>query len=141
MSDRTFVDTNVLIYAHDIEAGHKYEDASSILLDLWQSRTGVISIQVLQEFYVNVTRKIPVPISRSTARDIIRQYSVWPVVEPDADMVVRASEIEERHKLSFWDAMIVAAAHKAGATRILTEDLGHGETVAGVSIENPFVGD
>lgn len=139
MSGRVFVDTNVLIYAHDREAGRKQEKAAQILGDLWQTRTGVLSTQVLQEFYVNVTRKIPSPLKRSTARDIIRQYSVWPVVEPDAGMIVRASELEERHALSFWDAMIVAAACQAGAMRILTEDLNHGETVDGVKIENPFV--
>jgi predicted nucleic acid-binding protein len=138
MSGRTFVDTNVLIYAHDIQAGRKQEKAARILGDLWETRTGVLSTQVLQEFYVNVTRKIPSPLKRSTARDIIRQYSVWPVVGPDTDMIVRASELEESHQLSFWDAMIVAAARQAGAGKILTEDLNHGETVDGVAIENPF---
>ena len=138
MSARVFVDTNVLIYAHDVRAGRKQEKAARILGGLWESRTGVLSTQVLQEFYVNVTRKIPSPLNRSTARDIIRQYSVWPVVQPDADMILRASELEERHNLSFWDAMIVAAARKAGAEKILTEDLSHGEIIDGVAIENPF---
>ncbi len=138
MSDRVFVDTNVLIYAHDIEAGRKQERATRVLGDLWEKRTGVLSTQVLQEFYVNVTRKIPTPIKRSTARDIIKQYSVWQVVEPDVDMILRASELEERHALSFWDAMIVAAARKGGAEKILTEDLNHGERIDGVTIENPF---
>ncbi len=141
MSGRVFVDTNVLIYAHDIQAGRKQEKAAGILGDLWQARTGVLSTQVLQEFYVNVTRKIPSPLKRSTARDIIRQYSVWPVIGPDADMIVRASELEESHSLSFWDAMIVAAARRMGATKILTEDLNHGETIDGVTIENPFAGE
>ena len=138
MSGRTFVDTNVLIYAHDIQAGRKQEKAARILGDLWETRTGVLSTQVLQEFYVNVTRKIPSPLKRSTARDIIRQYSVWPVVGPDTHMIVRASELEESHQLSFRDAMTVAAARQAGAAKILTEDLNNGETIDGVSIENPF---
>jgi len=141
MSGRTFVDTNVLIYAHDIHAGRKQEKAAQILGDLWETRNGVLSTQVLQEFYVNVTRKIPSPLKRSTARDIIRQYSVWSVIGPDADMIVRASELEEGHQLSFWDGMIVAAARQAGAARILTEDLNHGETIDGVTIENPFAGE
>jgi predicted nucleic acid-binding protein len=140
MNGRTFVDTNVLIYAHDIQAGRKQEEAARTLGDLWETRTGVLSTQVLQEFYVNVTRKTPTPLKRSTARDIIRQYSVWPVVEPDADMILRASDLEESYQLSFWDAMIVAAARRAGAAKILTEDLNHGETIDGVTIENPFVG-
>ncbi len=138
MNGRTFVDTNVLIYAHDVQAGRKQEKAAQILGDLWEARNGVLSTQVLQEFYVNVTKKIPSPLKRSTARDIIRQYSVWPVIQPDADMIVRASELEESHQLSFWDAMIVAAARQAGAARILTEDLNHGEIIDGVTIENPF---
>ena len=141
MSGRIFVDTNVLIYAHDIQAGRKQEKAARILGDLWETRAGVLSTQVLQEFYVNVTRKIPSPLKRSTARDIIRQYSVWSVIGPDADLILRASELEESHQLSFWDAMIVAAARKAGAGKILTEDLSHGETIDGVTIENPFVGE
>ena len=140
MSGRVFIDTNVLIYAHDIQAGRKQETATGILGQLWETRTGVLSTQVLQEFYVNVTRKIHTPLKRSTARDIVRQYSVWPVIGPDADMIFRASELEESHQLSFWDAMIVAAARQAGATKILTEDLNHGETIDGVTIENPFVG-
>ena len=138
MSDRVFIDTNVLICAHDIQAGKKQEKAARILSELWESRTGALSTQVLQEFYVNVTRKIPTPLNRSTARDIIRQYSVWSVVEPDADMIIRASELEESHQMSFWDAMIVAAARQGGAEKILTEDLAHGETIDGVVIENPF---
>ena len=138
MNGRTFVDTNVLIYAHDVQAGRKQEKAAQILGDLWEARNGVLSTQVLQEFYVNVTRKIPSPLKRSTARDIIRQYSVWSVIGPDADMIFRASELEESHSLSFWDAMIVAAARQAGVARILTEDLNHGEIIDGVTIENPF---
>jgi predicted nucleic acid-binding protein len=140
MSGKVFVDTNILIYAHDIQAGRKQEKAARILNELWQARTGALSTQILQEFYVNVTRKIPTPLKRSTARDIIRQYSVWPVIELNADMILRASELEERHQLSFWDAMIMTAARQAGAAKILTEDLNHGETIDGVTIENPFVG-
>jgi len=140
MSDKVFVDTNILIYSHDTDAGEKYEKAVKLMVELWQSRTGIISTQVLQEFYVNVTRKIPTPLDQSTARDIIRQYSVWPIVKPDVEMIVHASELEERHALSFWDALIIASARGGGADRIITEDLNHGATIDGVNIYNPFVG-
>lgn len=140
MSGRVFVDTNILIYAHDIDAGKKHGKAARILVDLWQSRMGVMSTQVLQEFYVNVTRKIPNPLERKVARDVVRQYSVWPIVSPDIHTIVRASEIEERYSLSFWDALIVAASREAGAERLLTEDLKDGETIDGVLVENPFAG-
>jgi len=138
MNGRVFVDTNILIYAHDNEAGLKQERASQILGELWQAKKGVMSTQVLQEFYVNVTRKIPTPLKRATARDIIRQYSAWPIVEPDVDMIIFASEMEERHTLSFWDALIIAAACRIGAEKIITEDLNHGQNIDGMTIENPF---
>ncbi len=138
MNGKIFVDTNVFIYAHDRDAGEKCSVAAGIMKDLWQTREGIMSTQVLQEFYVNVTRKIPTPISRSDARNIIGQYSVWNIVGIDTSRIVAASQIEERHKLSFWDALIVAAAQSAGAEKILTEDLSHGDNIGGVVIENPF---
>ncbi len=138
MSDRTFVDTNVLVYAHDVDAGARHAVASRLVAELWETRGAVISTQVLQEFYVNATRKIPSPLSRSTAREIVRTYATWqiePIVPPD---ILLASELEEQHQLSFRDALIVAAALKGGASRILTEDLSPGRSIAGVRIENPF---
>ncbi len=85
MKDKIFVDTNILVYAHDLDAGRKYEIASRIIEDLWESETGVISTQVIQEFYVTVTRKIPLPLSRAQARGIIENYFVWQleVIRPD----------------------------------------------------------
>ncbi len=139
MNDKTFVDTNVLIYAHDNDAGAKHRIAAALLRELWSSRTGVLSVQVLQEFYVNVTRKIPKPLSRAMARDLLAHYAVWNIQTADAPLLARASEIEEKHRLSFWDALIVAAAKEAGAQRILSEDMGNGQRIAGVRIENPFL--
>ena len=138
MSDRVFVDSNILIYAHDLEAGGKHGRAADLVRSLWERRSGVLSTQVLQEFYVNVTKKIPHPLDRSTARDIARNYSLWQteVIEP-AD-VFRASEIEETNQISFWDALIVAAAAKSGAATLLSEDLADGQTIAGVLIQNPL---
>ena len=140
MSDRVFVDTNILIYAHDVDAGQKHIIARGRIRDLWASREGVVSLQVLQELYVNVTRKIPKPLSRKVARGLVGSYAAWTVQRVDASDVVHASEIEERHKLSFWDALIVVAAHKATAGTLLSEDLNHGQRIEGVRGENPFRG-
>ncbi len=138
-TDRVFVDTNVLIYAHDLDAGDKREQARRLLADLWASGQGVLSTQVFQEFYVNVTRKIAHPLARSTAREIIRNYAVWHVVAPGPVEVAEASALEERHQLSFWDAMILVAAREGGATVLSTDDLSHGQVIEGIRIENPFV--
>jgi predicted nucleic acid-binding protein len=136
---RVFVDTNILIYAHDLDSDVKYEIAGAILKKLWQEGAGVISTQVLQEFYVNVTRKIPDPLSPAKARGILENYMAWHVEWNGPESILRASEIEERHLLSFWDSLIVAAACNAKAEKILTEDLNHGQIIEGVVIENPFL--
>ena len=139
MSDRVFVDSNILIYAHDLDAGMKREVASSLLRDLWDQQTGVISTQVLQEFYVNVTRKIREPIAPSTARGILSAYSAWQVEIIQPADILQASEVQERHHLSFWDAMIVVAAKKGGAEVLVTEDLNPGQTIESVRVSNPFI--
>ena len=139
MSDRTFVDTNILVYAHDLSAGDRHTKASAIIESLWEAETGVISTQVLQEFYVTVTRKIKNPLKPNEAREIIRNYIAWPVQANDPEMTIRASEIEEKNGLSFWDALIVAAALRLQARRIITEDLNHGQIIEGILVENPFV--
>lgn len=137
MSDRIFVDTNILIYAHNLDAGVKHETARGILDQLWQERTGVLSAQVLQEFYVNVTRKIAVPLPRHSARLVVEAYSAW-CVETTLTEISAAFHIEDEAKISFWDALIVASAVKSRAGRILSEDLNAGQRIAGVLIENPF---
>ena len=137
MSDKTFVDTNVLIYAHDVDAAAKHQTAKHILQELWRTRTGALSPQVLQEFYVNVTRKLAKPLSKTAARVIVNSYLVWSVETTSAE-VLAAFRIEDESRIGFWDALIVAAAVKAGAARILSEDLNPGQIIAGVRIENPF---
>ncbi|MEO8660743.1 MAG: PIN domain-containing protein [Bryobacteraceae bacterium] len=138
MNGKTFVDTNVLIYAHDADAGFKHETAREALLDLWGRRAGVLSPQVLQEFYVNVTRKIATPLTKSAARAVVNNYMTW-CIDTTADEVSAAFGIEDEAGISFWDALIIASARKAGAVRILSEDLNAGQIIAGVRIINPFL--
>jgi len=137
MNDRTFIDTNVLVYAHDVDDRSKHHRAQSALRDLWNDGTGVLSPQVLQEFYVTVTRKIAKPLAKDAARLIVSAYAIWCIDAGSAD-VAAAFRIEDEAKIGFWDALIVASAVKAGAKRLLSEDLNAGQTIAGVVIENPF---
>ncbi|MFY9691771.1 MAG: PIN domain-containing protein [Candidatus Acidiferrales bacterium] len=139
MGDKAFVDTNVLIYAHDIDAGPKRETARAVLRDLWAERTGTLSPQVLQEFYVNVTREIPSPLSRDSARSVVNSYATW-CIETTAAEIFAAFRIEDDSRIGFWDALIVASAAKSGATRILSEDLSAGQRIGGILVENPFAG-
>jgi len=139
MSGKTFVDSNVLIYAHDLDAVAKNGIAKAALGELWSERAGVLSMQVLQEFYMNVTRKIASPLSKDSARNVVNAYSIWCIETTPAE-IASAFRIEDESRIGFWDALIVASAVKSGAVRILSEDLNAGQRIAGVLIENPFVG-
>jgi predicted nucleic acid-binding protein len=139
MIARAFVDSNILIYAHDRDAGARQAKAAAKLKDLWQTRTGCLSTQVLQEFYVTVTRKISTPVPAAVAREIVRNYAGWVRSPLTAATLIRASEIGEAWRLSFWDAMIVAAAEQDGAAELLTEDLSHGQLIAGIRIVDPLL--
>ena len=138
--DKVFLDSNVLVYAHDVSAGAKHEIAKATVEDLWERRSGVLSSQVLQEWFVNVTGKIRRPVAVSTAREIVEALLSWEVVVNDGSSVLAAVDIHERLGFSFWDALIVQAALKGGASRLLTEDLTHGQKVDGLRIEDPFIG-
>jgi predicted nucleic acid-binding protein len=137
MTDKTFIDTNVLIYAHDVDAKAKHSVAKDILRELWAERSGTLSMQVLQEFYVNVTRKIARPLSNEAARLTVNTYSLW-CVETTPVEIAAAFRIEDESRIGFWDALILAAAAKSGATRLLSEDLNARQRIAGIRIENPF---
>jgi predicted nucleic acid-binding protein len=140
MIAKTFVDSNVLIYAHDADAGSKQRIAADRLGNLWESGAGLLSTQVLQEFYVNVTREIVSPLAAAAAREVVRDYAAWIESSVTAATIVRASEISEVWRISFWDAMILAAGEQSGAEQLLTEDLNAGEKIAGIEIVNPFSG-
>lgn len=137
-SASTFVDTNVLIYAHDVDAGRKHDTAKALLRTLWVERTGLLSTQVLQEFYVNVTRKIRTPLTRPAARSVLDSYAPWCVDGITTADIRVACQIEDEASIGFWDALIFAVAARSGARRVLTEDLNSGQVIAGVAVHNPF---
>ncbi|MGH9598309.1 MAG: PIN domain-containing protein [Terracidiphilus sp.] len=137
MSAKVFADTNILLYAYDTRDRSKHETAKKTLQELWLGNAGALSMQVLQEFYVNVTRKIAVPLPAQAARKVVEDYSAW-CIETGPAEIAAAFSIEDQARIGFWDALIVAAAVKAGAAKILSEDLHPGQRIAGVVIENPF---
>jgi predicted nucleic acid-binding protein len=135
----SFVDTNVLVYAHDQQDPNRALVAIKLLTELWTDGTGAVSTQVLQEFYNVATRKFRPPMSPEEAREVVADYAEWPIIETTPQLIVSASILHERHDISFWDAMIVEAAQLAGATELLTEDLQHGTRFGEVTVRNPFV--
>jgi predicted nucleic acid-binding protein len=139
-SGPVFVDTNVLVYAHDRSEAQRQPVAQALLAQLWRNRAGALSTQVLQEFYVVATRRYDPPMSRREARQLVDAYSHWQLIQIDVALILAASQLEERHTLSFWDALIVEAARRAGAKRLVTENLQSGRRLAGVLIHNPFTG-
>lgn len=139
-ADKTFVDSNILLYAYDVSAGARHERAIESLDQLWLNDSGSVSLQVLQEFYVNATRKLKVPLAKARARDIVQRFAEWDPVRPDLEMVVDATRLAERRKLSFWDALIVLSAREARATILYSEDFAAGTTIEGVRVVNPLVG-
>ena len=138
-ADKSFVDTNVLVYAHDRGAGRKHEIAKALVENLWHQRRGVISIQVLQEFYVNVRRKALNPVRPKEAKQLLADYMSWEVVINDGESLLQAVETETHYKISFWDALIVQAANAAGATVLYSEDLSHDQRYGATRVHNPFI--
>jgi predicted nucleic acid-binding protein len=133
-----FVDTNILIYAHDRSAGEKHEIAKGLVAGLWEERTGCVSIQVLQEFYVNVTQKVARPLARDAASQIISDLSQWHVHEPGVNDVLDAIRLQARHQLAFWDAMILASATALGCTTLWSEDITSGRRYDNLTVSSPF---
>jgi predicted nucleic acid-binding protein len=139
MSDVVFVDTNILVYAHDRDAGSKREKAAQALDRLWDERVGRLSAQVLQEFYVTATKKVSTSITRASAREVVSMYAPWVQHPTTPETILRATELAELAQVSFWDALIIASAEQAGAAQLYSEDLNSGQTIAGVKIVNPLM--
>ena len=135
---KVFLDTNIIIYAFDITAGDKHNAAGELMIILWDSGLGVISTQVLQEFFVNVTQKIPEPLDIGSAKEIVNDLLKWEVVVNDGETILNAIELHEKYKYSFWDSMIIEAAIKGRCATLLSEDLTDRQTIEGVTIQNPF---
>jgi predicted nucleic acid-binding protein len=133
-----FVDTNVLLYAHDRSAGEKHLRARELVTGLWESGEGCLSIQVLQEFYVNVTRKVAKPLTPEAAAQIIADLSVWQMHRPGVEDVLDAIRLQSRYQISFWDAMIIASALQSGCQTIWSEELNPGQTYDQVKVLSPF---
>ena len=138
MSDKYFVDTNILMYAHDAAAGAKHERARALVEELWRNRSGVVSTQILQELVVNLRRKAGQPLSAKATRDIVKDYMSWHVVVNSGESILEALELEERYRISFWDALVIQAAHASGAKVLYSEDLSDGQMYGSVRVVNPL---
>ncbi len=136
--ERYFVDTNLFVYAHDESAGRKREVARDLISELWESRSGCASVQVMQELFVNLTRKVPKPLSAREAAALIEDLSAWTVHSPGVRDVLYAIELHERMDVSFWDAMILTSANSLGCRILYSEDLSAGQNYDGVLVVNPF---
>jgi predicted nucleic acid-binding protein len=138
MNDRAFFDTNVLVYLFDVDSPAKQARARELFGDMARSGRIVLSSQVLQEFYVTVTRKLARPLPGDAALAALRQLSVFPLVANDGALVLRAVQLHQSASLSFWDALIVQAALEGNCRTVFTEDMQHGRRFGSLAIENPF---
>lgn len=139
MAARCFVDTNILVYAHDASQGVKHERARALVEGLWQSGSGVISTQVLQELCVNVQKKTARPLGVEATKALVADYLAWPVVVNDGTAVLEALDVQTRFQVSFWDALIIQAAQAAGADVLYSEDLAAGQRYGDLRVVNPLV--
>jgi predicted nucleic acid-binding protein len=138
MSDKAFVDTNILVYAHDLVSGSKNERARELIEKLWRIGGGVLSTQVLQELCINLRRKAVRPLTIEETRSLIEDYAGWEIVVNTQNSVIEALTIEARYQISFWDALILQAAERSGAAILYSEDLSDGQTYGSVRVVNPL---
>jgi predicted nucleic acid-binding protein len=138
MSDRCFVDTNILLYAHDRSAGVKHERARLLIEELWNSGQGVLSTQVLQELCINLRRKSSRPLSVEETRRVVQDYLSWEVFVNTPASTIQALDIEVRYKISFWDALILQAAESSDVAILYSEDLATGQKYGSIRIVNPL---
>jgi predicted nucleic acid-binding protein len=139
MNGNVFLDTNVLVYANDTAEPGKQQAARTLLKEVLQAENGVISVQVLSEFWVTVTRKIRTPIALQTARQEVELLHLMTIVDLDSALFFDAIRLQQLHQISYWDAQIIAAADTAGCTVLYSEDLNAGQKYANVTVVNPFV--
>ena len=140
MAQKYFVDTNILIYAHDRAAGSKHDRARQVLDRLWTSGEGVLSTQVLQELCINLRRKVAHTLPVEEIRQLIQDYLSWEIVVNTPESVIQALEIEVRYKISFWDALLLHAAESSGAAILYSEDLSARQHYGSVQVVNPLAG-
>lgn len=138
MSERTFVDTNVLVYARDASEPAKQPVAAAWLDALWERRAGRLSTQVLQEYYVTVTAKLSPGLPLDEARRDVLAFGAWAPEPVTPDLIASAWAVQDEYRHSFWDSMIVAAAVRADCSILLTEDLQHGQQLGRLRVVNPF---
>ncbi len=139
MKDKIFLDTNVIVYAHDRSSGKKNTIAMEIMEYLWERKKGVISVQVMQEFYVCVTTKILKPLPLKIAREILEYLLNWDLIINDEYITIKAINLQEKYRFSFWDSLIVQSAIQSQAYTLFSEDLSDGQIIKNVKIVNPFV--
>jgi predicted nucleic acid-binding protein len=133
---RSFFDTNVLIYADDKAAPAKQSRALELVAEHRRARTGVVSLQVLQEYFVTVTRKLNV--ESSIARRKVELLTEFDVTAPDVSDILAAIDLHRLHNLSFWDALVIRSAKQSGCSVLLSEDMQHAREIDGLRIVNPF---
>ena len=138
MKDKCFVDTKILVYAHDVSAGEKHQRAQKLVEELWDSRLGVLSTQVLQELCVSLQGKTSRSPATEELRELIEDYMSWEVVTNTAQSVLLSIDLAAKYQISFWDALIVHAAETAGASILYSEDLSDGQRYGSVQVMNPF---
>ncbi len=136
--EQVFVDTNILVYAHDREAGEKYRIAREKIAYLWNlPLPPAISLQVLQEFYVNLVKK---HVSAEDSRQAIVDYLRWNVIDNDRSLLLEGIDLKDRWQVSLWDALILAAAKRAKAGVIWSEDFSANQDYNGITVVNPLLG-
>ena len=136
--ERAFVDTNILVYAHDTTAGAKRYAAVALVERLWDSGNGCVSIQALQELFVTLTRRLPRPLDPEAAKDVVEDFERWTVHAPASEDVLAAIDLHGHHRISFWNAMIVRSAAQLGCNLLYSEDLNAGQRYDGVLVVDPF---
>lgn len=137
--DKVFVDTNILVYAHDVDEGQKHLTARTLVEEIWQAKTGVVSLQVLQEFFVILTRKIKSPLSLKAAKNLLELYGSWEVMVLDVEDLLAAIDVQSRHHFSFWDSLIVQAAALGECSWLISEDFQHDQRIGKLKVRNPFL--